>query len=237
MATYSNYFIIIHNNSTHTDYTSHSYLHLHLLFTHLIHILISSDLHGRLNCPQLLVSDTTKTHYGVKKVTLWDSDFLSFEKWRMLRRKWIPNLNLSHHLKRCLSVLSLLDVLHFEIPKKCWRGKLFLKTQFGIKNRVFYWVQIHGKSSKKFTPKAKSHKLWWSETKVEILLFSPFLKKTFLGELLRNIFNGFEFCLKYNFFKPLLNVTFFVLSSYFEFECIVHAPKMAENTFINESYN
>ncbi len=54
LATYSNYFIIRHNNSTHayytlTYYTSHSHTYIYIFyFTHPIHIFVSSTLHGRL---------------------------------------------------------------------------------------------------------------------------------------------------------------------------------------------
>jgi hypothetical protein len=41
-------FLTAHNNIIHTYYTSHLYARLHLYFIRLVHLFISSDLHGRL---------------------------------------------------------------------------------------------------------------------------------------------------------------------------------------------
>ncbi len=64
LATYSNYFIIIYDNSTHTHtyYASHSYVHLHLLFYTFYSHLCFFWSSWQAGCSRLLVSNTGILH-------------------------------------------------------------------------------------------------------------------------------------------------------------------------------
>jgi hypothetical protein len=73
-------FLTVHTKIIHTYYTSHLYAHSHLYFIRLVHIFISSDLHGRLAVlgflcsihKVLLLSATTEVNHSFT-ITTYDA--------------------------------------------------------------------------------------------------------------------------------------------------------------------